>query len=65
MSEEDRVATQEDRVAEASSQQAYDCSNEGISDRELPASVCVSSESSGGDRHAYTQSTHKTRLRVL
>ncbi len=41
MSEVDRVATQEAWVAVAGCQQAYDCSNEGTSDRELPASVYV------------------------
>lgn len=54
MSEVDRVATPEAWVAVAGCQQAYDCSDEGTSDRGLPASVCVASESSGGDRHACT-----------
>lgn len=61
MSEVDRVATQEAWVAVAGCQQAYDCSDEGTSDRELPARVHVSSESSGGSRHAI----HKIGLSVL
>lgn len=61
VSEVDRVPTQEAWVAVASCQQAYDCSNEGTSDRELPARVHVSSESSGGSRHAI----HKISLSVL
>lgn len=46
MSRVDRVATQEDWVALADSQeQAYDCGNEGTSERELTANVLVESES--------------------
>lgn len=64
MSEADRVATQEAWVAVASCQQAYDCSSRGTSDRELPASVCVASESNGGDRHACVH-RHKIRLSFM
>lgn len=41
VSEVDRVATLEAWVPLAGCQQAYDCSNDGTSDRELPASVCA------------------------
>lgn len=69
MSEVDRVATREAWVAVAGCQQAYDCSNEGTSDGEPPASVCVSEcacvcvlQMKVVVEHVRTHNTHKTSL---
>lgn len=47
-SEVDRVATQEASIATAGCQQAYDCSNEGNSDRDCLSAFAGASESDGG-----------------